>query len=139
MTVKRFRTKIVEINAVQFTGENVEEVLELIPEKRDAAFLYFKLDGADYWDDPEIIANVYDELHATWIGVKKGQWIVRGAKGELYPCDDETFHWKYEEVVPNPFEKVQVRPLSEQVVGLKAGEAIITANEVRRRNGMEEL
>jgi hypothetical protein len=43
-------------------------------------------------------AQVYDKLHDTWISVADGQWIVRGAKGEFYPCDDETFHWKYEEL-----------------------------------------
>ena len=96
--VKRFRTKPVEIDAVQFTGENVDEVLELMKDKPEADFLYFKTEGADFWDDPEIIANVYDDIHQTWIGVKKGQWIIRGVQGEFYPCDPNTFAWKYEEV-----------------------------------------
>lgn len=89
MPVKRFVTKRVEIDAIQFDGENFEEL--------------------DFWTDGRFIeaptadgefqAQVYDVLHATWIAVKTGQWIVRGAKGEFYPCDDETFHWKYEEVI----------------------------------------
>lgn len=135
MTVKRFRTKIVEIEAVQFTGDNVDEVLELIPDKTDAGFLYFKLDGADYWDDPEIIANVYDELHATWIGVKKGQYIVRGAKGELYPCDDETFHWKYEEVIETHEPDGTVAQFPAKVEGTHP---FVSPNEIRRRYGLEE-
>lgn len=28
-----------------------------------------------------------------------GDWIIRGIKGELYPCKDEIFKATYEEVV----------------------------------------
>lgn len=90
--VKRFRTKVVEIEAMQFTGENHKELLEWTGGN------FYGVAPEDRGDDPEITAEVYDILHSTWIGVKTGQWIVRGVKGEYYPCDDETFHWKYEEV-----------------------------------------
>jgi len=92
---QRFRTRPVEIEATQFTGDNHEE-LELWTEGN--------------WDDQHdhnnlfgepvpFRAHVFDFLHDSWISVAPGQWIVRGAKGEYYPCDDETFFWKYEEVV----------------------------------------
>ena len=89
--VQRFRTKTVEIEAVRFTGDNFDELYEWTkgnfrPTTRD--------------DDTQPPGQVYDFLHTTWINVETGQWIVRGAKGEYYPCDDETFHWKYEEVTP---------------------------------------
>lgn len=87
--IQRFRTKIVEIDAVRFTGENFDEL-------REWTQGYF-LPATDLWSD-QFTGRVYDKLHATWIGVISGQWIVKGAKGEFYPCDDETFHWKYEEV-----------------------------------------
>jgi len=90
--VQKFRTKIVEIEAVQFTGFNFEE-MKLFTEGN-----FHPVDPEDRLDDPEITAEVYDKLHSTWIGVIPGQWIVRGVKGEYYPCDDETFKWKYEEV-----------------------------------------
>jgi hypothetical protein len=87
--VKRFRTRPVEIDAMQFTGENFEELgkwsSNFIPNLGP--------------ENNEFQGRVYDKLHDTWINVAKGQWIVRGAKGEYYPCDDETFHWKYEEVI----------------------------------------
>lgn len=86
MSVKRFRTKIVEIEAMQFTGEN----FYALNKWTDGLF--------QQSGDEDFPGHVYDELHMTWILVAPGQWIVRGAKGEFYPCDDETFHWKYEEV-----------------------------------------
>ena len=28
-----------------------------------------------------------------------GWWIIRGVKGEMYPCEDEVFHMTYDECV----------------------------------------
>lgn len=91
MAVKRFRTKIVEIEAMRWEGDNFEEMFEWTNGS-------FAKSRPDQRLDSDITAEVWDFLHQTWIGVKVGQWIVRGAKGEHYPCDDETFHWKYEEI-----------------------------------------
>lgn len=96
MTVKRFRTKIVEIEAMQWRYN--QKVLKEMYEFTEGNFrLHGHLDNGKpvgQWT-----ADVFDKLHNTWISVADGQWIVRGAKGEYYPCDDETFHWKYEEVI----------------------------------------
>lgn len=119
MTVKRFVTKRVEIEAIRWEGDNLDEMVNWTNGN-------FRLRGAEH-DGGRVVADftaqVFDVLHDTWIGVKKGQWIVRGAKGEFYPCDDETFHWKYEEVKP---------------ITLKAGEHVMTLDEVRKMNGVEE-
>lgn len=42
--------------------------------------------------------QVYDELHKTWIKYEIGDWIIRGIRGELYPCKDEIFRATYEAV-----------------------------------------
>lgn len=34
----------------------------------------------------------------SWLAVPKGYWIIEGTKGELYPCDPETFEDIYEPV-----------------------------------------
>ena len=92
--VKKFRTKIVEIEAVQFTGTNHSEMYDFTEGGWDDEH-----DLTDDFGDPvNFRARVYDYLPDTWISVAPGQWVVRGAKGEYYPCDDETFHWKYEEI-----------------------------------------
>jgi hypothetical protein len=107
--VKRFRTKPVEIKAIQWTGDNLKDVQDFVGSRKvdeNWTIINFQLAGTyGLWihDDGsamrEITGEVFDTLHHSWIGVKTGQWIVRGVKGEVYPCDDETFHWKYEEVI----------------------------------------
>lgn len=134
MTVKRFRTKIVEIEAMQWRYNST-----LFEKMRDWTEGNFRLIDERKSEDEFIdhfTAQVYDKLHDTWISVADGQWIVRGAKGEYYPCDDETFHWKYEEVAPSWNAGITMRPLAEQAT-LKPGERIITKEEARKINEVE--
>ena len=89
----RWRKKPVEVQAVQWTGDNADEIFEF------AGCDHFDvLDEPDRAnsDDPEATAAVFDKLHSTWVLVKDGQWIIRGVKGEFCPCDDEVFAATYE-------------------------------------------
>ena len=90
---QKFRTRIVEIEAARWTGDNLEEMQEWTESS-------FRLSAKTLKTHEGLLltAEVFDKLHNAWIGVAHGQWIVRGVKGEYYPCDDETFHWKYEEI-----------------------------------------
>lgn len=81
--VVRFRKRPVVISAIRWTGDNEAEVREF------AGGLFGTVDPEDRSDDPDITAEVLDKLHSTWVGVKTGQWVVRGVRGELYPLDDE--------------------------------------------------
>lgn len=89
---QKFKTKPVEVEAILFNGFNHDELVEWTDHK------FNEVDVDDRVDDPEITAEIWDYLHSTWIGVKDGQWIIKGTKGEFYPCDPETFDWKYEPV-----------------------------------------
>lgn len=92
---ERYRKKPVEIEAVRWDGENEMDLIAFVgPERFNA------LDDEDrqYADDPEWTAQVFDDLHGTWVGVYTGQWIVRGVKGEFYPCADDVFAETYERV-----------------------------------------
>lgn len=93
----RFRKKPVEVDAIRWTGDNTDEIIAFTgPDRIDvvtpAGRPYITL-------DPEVTALVYDVLHSTWVGVKTGQWIIRGVKGELYPCADDVFAETYEPAV----------------------------------------
>lgn len=81
------------VEAIRWTGDNLEE-LELWTVGN---FQELHPDDRANCEDPAATAEVFDKLHSTWILVLPGQWIVKGVKGEFYPCDDETFHWKYED------------------------------------------
>lgn len=88
----RVRKKAVEVEAVQWTGANLADVVLFA----DAYF--FALDEADRatCDDPEATAQVYDKLHSTWVLVQAGDWIIRGIQGEFYPCRADVFEATYE-------------------------------------------
>lgn len=92
MTAHRYRKKPVTITAVQWTGDNAAEISEWTIGR------FHEVDPEDRTEDPEITAAVLDVLHSTWIGVKTGQWVLRGVQGEFYPCDDEVFAATYEPV-----------------------------------------
>jgi len=92
MSVIKVRKKPVEVEAVLFDGENYTELSEFTGDK------FFHVIEEDRGDDPDIIAEVYDKLHSTWVGVKKGQYIIKGLKGEFYPHDGELFWEAYETV-----------------------------------------
>lgn len=42
--------------------------------------------------------QVYDELHDTWVNYTLGDWIIKGVKGEFYPCKPDVFEATYEAV-----------------------------------------
>lgn len=112
----RFKTKPVIIEAVQFTGDNFAEVHKFTegPEGR-SQFAWTVLGKgedvrlADDTDDFQV--QVYDTLHDTWVNVRIGMYIIKGTKGEFYPCDPEVFEAKYE-IIPEPVQrpiKVEVK------------------------------
>jgi len=84
VSVRRFRKRPVVIEAVQWTGDNLAEL---------DAFTGLRF-RAPFQD----LAQVFDVLHDTWVKVAVGQWVIKGVKGEFYPCDDEVLQATYEEV-----------------------------------------
>ena len=79
----RFRKKAVEIEACQFTGDNFKEILSFIGNKeiayREGNFIIIKTLEGDHRAIP------YD-------------WIIRGVKGEFYPCKPDIFAETYEQI-----------------------------------------
>lgn len=84
-----YRKLPVTVEAIQWTGENEQEI-------RDWTGGKFASIPAFDRTDPEINAEVYDILHGTWVGVKTGQSVLRGVKGEFYPIDQEVLAETYE-------------------------------------------
>lgn len=90
----KFRKRPVVIEAVQFDGNNWAAIGKFV--------------GVTQWFRPArfprnemgrmIVAEVYDELHDTFVGVVAGDWIIRGLKGEFYPCEPIVFADSYEAV-----------------------------------------
>jgi hypothetical protein len=85
-TPARYRKKPVVIEAIQWTGENFAEVV---------AFLGDDFGGAQRgpgFDQIEIITL------EGGITASLGDWVIRGVKGEHYPCKPDIFAATYEAV-----------------------------------------
>ena len=83
--MRRYRKKPVIIEAVRWNGFNIVEVLALA---RGIGNI-----SQSFADDLLEIETLEGAMRAN-----KGDWIIRGIKGELYPCKDDIFRATYEEV-----------------------------------------
>jgi len=88
---KRYRKKPVEIEAVQFTYNDLHEVKEFIDK--------------DYYggieqppDKPSQLIIETDEGNHHAI---EGDWIIKGVNSEFYPCKPDVFEQTYEKVEEN--------------------------------------
>lgn len=85
MTVRRFRKKPVEIEAVQYTVTNINEIWDWA--------------GADVVYGPtETNTSAYITTLEGRMEAKPGDWIIRGVQGEFYPCKPSVFQKTYEAV-----------------------------------------
>ena len=83
---KKFRKKPVVIEAIQLTKENVVEVLSFCNSSGN------------------IVASNEDEMGISILTLEgtmtanTGDYIIKGVKGEFYPCKPDIFEQTYEEV-----------------------------------------
>lgn len=81
----KFVKKPVEIEAIQFTEKSVQECLDFI----NAQCTFNKESG-----ESEIIILTLEGLMTA----KLGDWIIKGVKGEFYPCKPDIFEATYDRV-----------------------------------------
>lgn len=79
--IQRYRKKPVVISAVQWTGQNWHEIRDFVG---DDAFLRQGL---------LTIHTLEGDMHASI-----GDYVIRGVKGEFYPCRGDIFEATYERV-----------------------------------------
>jgi len=76
----RYTKKQVTIDAIQYTGDNISQCLEFCSEAYTPS------------EDPTVM------VIATLEGLMRcniGDWIIKGVKGEFYPCKDDIFQMTY--------------------------------------------
>lgn len=83
----KFRKKPVEIEAEQFNPEQKERFSDFIMEA-----LCNRSHTAKVWGDVHI-----HTLEGNMI-VRPGDWIIKGIKGEFYPCKPDIFEATYEKI-----------------------------------------
>ncbi len=84
----RYRKKPVEIEAIRWTGENINEVYAFAEAHTDVPALTVQ-DG-----------NVAVETLEGTMRAEAGDWIIRGVHGELYPIKPDIFEETYDPVGP---------------------------------------
>lgn len=80
----KYRKKPVVIDAIKYTGENRSQCIRFIGQ-------------LPYTQDRE--KSVYPIIIQTLEGVMRaevGDWIIKGVKGEFYPCKPDIFEATYE-------------------------------------------
>ena len=90
--VRKYKKKPVEIEAIQWTGENVKEVFLFGLNQQDLTeetIDQLKLPSGDLY---------IMTLEGTMIA-SKGDFIIKGVKGEFYPCKPDIFNMTYDQVI----------------------------------------
>lgn len=85
--IKMYKKKPVTIRAVQYTGNNVDEIMEF---GKKAVFHR----DMRYEDENELfIETLEGSMH-----VSVGDFVIEGVHGEFYPCKPDIFEETYDEV-----------------------------------------
>lgn len=77
----KFRKKPVVIEAVQWTGVNINEIMD---------FMQWR--NAGYDERNGLVIHTLEGNHHATIG----DWIIKGVKNEFYPCKPDIFAATYE-------------------------------------------
>ena len=85
--IKTYRKKPVEIQAIQFTGNNGGDVMDFV---RPNNSIYSASEGGrEVW---------YVRTLEGTMRISVGDYIIKGVKGEAYPCKPDIFEMTYEEL-----------------------------------------
>lgn len=82
--IKTFVKKPVKVQAVQWTGDNYDEISSFT-------------NGNIFQYDEIVVIKTY----AGYQYVEKDDWIIRGVNGGFYPCTPDIFKKTYAEVLIN--------------------------------------
>jgi hypothetical protein len=80
----KFRKKSIVIEAIQWTGENNQEILNFVKEPNGHYAVKIN----------KMIIHTLERDHEADIN----DWIIKGVKGEFYPCKPDIFETTYEAV-----------------------------------------
>ena len=82
--IKTFVKKPVKVKAVQWTGDNYEELADFI------GYVHYVY----HLNDEYVIIHMLEGDYC----LRNGDWIIRGVNGEIYSCESDIFEKIYEEV-----------------------------------------
>jgi hypothetical protein len=87
MQIEKYRNKPVEIEAIQYTGKNHEEILAFAREKSKYEYNY-------YYNNYELSIKI---LH-IWAVCPVGAYVIRHTEGVFSPLQEEKFNATYDKI-----------------------------------------
>lgn len=81
-TVQSYVKKPVQIEAIQFTGENIQEIINFVGS------------NINEYNTEAVFINTLEGVHRTDLN----DYIIKGIKGEFYPCKPDIFELTYNKV-----------------------------------------
>ena len=85
--VKKYKTKPCEIEAIEWDGGNTREIARFTNGKATLQLVYSSMSFE------LVVETLEGNMMAT-----VGDFIIKGLRGEFYPCKSDIFHKKYEEI-----------------------------------------
>ena len=97
-----FRKKPVMIEAVQFFGldvaENGSQNIHFDTKEELPLWLRIALINDVVFTAEDDIEHLFVDTPEGVMGATEGDWIIRGVKGEIYPCKPDIFAMTYDPV-----------------------------------------
>ena len=80
--MKNYTKKPITIQAVQFNGDNIQEIIDFV--------------GQQNISNDGIMGYSINTLEGNML-ISDGDYVIKGVKGEFYPCKEEIFKMTYDE------------------------------------------
>lgn len=99
----KFKKKPLVIEAVQFTGDNVDELQRFCGFHKDSSGQHemntFNKLGTYLLDymHPDALGELWVAANRQWLPIVKGEWVIKDSLG-FYPCRDGKFQETYDPV-----------------------------------------
>lgn len=94
MTAKRYRKRPVEIEALQWTGDNLAQMQAFVGVRTDS----HALENEQGFDVFRAGPRLYVAANEAWLPIDVSEWVAKDRLG-FYPIKDSMFHESYELVV----------------------------------------
>jgi len=87
--MKKYMKRPVTIEAIQWTGDNIKEVYDFA-----GASITIPYKDRNVNESKIVLHTLEGPINAS-----VGDFIIKGIKGEFYPCRADIFEMSYEEIV----------------------------------------
>jgi len=92
--IKKYKKKPAVIEALQWTGDNYKDMYDFLVDINNHYFRIIDNGDGTLIQTNELYIKTLEGDHKTIVG----DYIIKGVRGEFYPCKEYIFNETYEEV-----------------------------------------